>query len=778
MRTLWQDLRYGARILMKHPGFTAVAMITLALGIGANTAIFSVVNSALLRPLPYKDSDRLFIVWERPKGTPQGRNSPSPANFIDWRDQSQVFEGMAAMINQVFNLTGAGEPERLTGQRVSANLFQLLGVQPEMGRTFSPEDDKADSRPVVILGYGLWRRRFGADPSIVGKTLNLDGRACAVIGVMPQFYNRRVELWAPTAFSPAEANKRHDHYISVIARLKPGVSQEQAQAEMETIAGRLEQQYPQTNLNQSAFLRPLREEVVGNIRSGLLILLGAVGLVLLIACANVANLLLARAAARQREIAVRMALGAGRWRISRQLITESVLLAGLGGAAGVLLAFGAVDLLVKFIPDSFARAREASLDGQVLGFATALSLLTGVIFGFAPALQFFRPSLNEALKEGGRGVGGGGAGIRSLLVVSEMALALVLLIGASLLVKSFWRLNSVNLGFRPDHLLTMQLTLPSAKYSTDRRRIDFYDQVLERIKNLPGVEAAGVTTYLPLTSGAGAHGFTIEGRPAPPPDQLPWARYRMISQDYFRALGVTLLKGRSFDAQDTPGSAPVIVISQTMAERYWPGEDPIGKRIKMGVADSNDPWVSVIGVMADARNVDLKNVIEPFMYSTYQQMASLSFLPPQDLAVRTEGDPLSLAAAVRREVWSVDRDLPVSRVQSMEQILSQTVSAPRFNMLLLGVFAGLALTLAGVGIYGVMSYSVTQATREIGIRMALGAAFALTRLMETLLFGVSATDPLTLMATPLLLAVVALLACYVPARRATKVDPMVALRTE
>jgi predicted permease len=809
METLLQDLRYGFRMLAKKPGFTAVAVLALALGIGANTAIFSVVNTVLLKPLPFKDPDRLVMVWEENAKLGFPKDTPAPANFIDWRDQNQTFEGMVAIASATFNLTGVGEPQKIEGQRVSANFFSLLGVEPALGRAFISEEDRPEGNPVVIMSNGLWKRRFGSDPNIIGQSLTLNGQPCEVIGVLPasfqlsgfQFSGRDHELWVPMAFSSREAGSRGSHYLSVIGRLKPGVSIQQAQADMTAIAARLEQQYPATNTSVGASVFSLREEIVSDIRPALLILLGAVGFVLLIACANVANLLLARAAARQKEIALRTALGAGRARLIRQFLTESVALAALGGAGGLLLGVLGIKLLATLVPPNLEQAKEINLDAKVLGFTLLVSLLTGVIFGLAPALQASKVNLNESLKEGGKGSPGGvRSGVRNLLVVSEVALALVLLVGAGLLINSFARLSKVDMGFTPDHLLTMRVVLPQSKYPDQAKRTAFYDQLLQRVEALPGVQSAAVISWLPLTFEGDSNGISIEGRPEPSPDQQPIVVTRVISPGYFRTMGIALLGGRLFTEYDRQGSSRVIIINQSMAERYWPGEDPIGKRIKMGSFDTDSPWLSVAGVVKDVRQFQINAEAKPQIYLPYAQYGASR---PRDLVIRTAGDPLGLAAAVRGEVWAVDKDQPVSNIQTMEQILSDSLTRERFNMLLLAIFAGVALALAAVGIYGVMSYSVTQRTHEIGVRMALGAdsghvlrlvvgqglklvsagvaiglafAFALTRLMESLLFGVSATDPVTFVLISVTLVAVAALASYIPARRATKVDPMVALR--
>ncbi|HKP88091.1 MAG TPA: ABC transporter permease [Blastocatellia bacterium] len=812
MDTLLQDLRYGFRMLAKKPGFTLVAVVALALGIGANTAIFSVVNTVLLRPLPYKSPDQLMIVWE--DGTRYGfpKDTPAPANFIDWRDQNQVFESMAAIADQTFNLTGTGEPEKIEGQRVSATFFPMFGVDPMLGRWFLPEEDQPGAGRTVIMNYGLWQRRFGSDPDIVGKPVTLNGQPYTVVGVMPkefrfpdpyQISTEETALYVPLAFSSEEASNRGGHYLIVYARAKAGVTRQQAQAEMDTIAARLEQQYPDTNMSLGATVVTLHEQIVGDIKPALLILLGIVGLVLLIACANVANLLLARAIARQKETAIRTALGASRKRLVSQFLTESVLLAALGGVAGLLLALYGLKLLEALIPPNLSQAKGISIDATVLGFTFLVSLLTGVVFGLVPALQASRPNLNETLKEGGKGTSGGGRSrLRNVLVISEVALALVPLIGAGLLINSFLKLRSVDPGFNPDNLLTMNVVLPRSKYTDQARRTAFYDELLQRVESLPGVESAGVITNLPLTFKGNNNGVTIEGRPEPPPDQVPIVITRTISPSYFHTMGIALLKGREFnrqDAQDAPGA---VVVSEATARSFWPGEDAIGKRIKLGGYNSDEPWLSVVGVVKDVRQFELDIDPKPQIYLPYSQIL---YLAPRDLVVRTTGDPLSLAAAVRGEVWAIDKDQPVSNISTMSQIMSRSVARQRFNTLLFGLFAGVALALAAVGIYGVMSYSVTQRTHEIGIRMALGAnpgnvlrlvvgqglklvaagvaiglafAFALTRLMESLLFGVSATDPATFALISLALVAVALFASYIPARRATKVDPMVALRYE
>ena len=804
---LQQDLRYGLRTLIKNPAFTIVAVIALALGIGANSAIFSVVNTVLVRPLPYKDPDRLVMVWEDASKQGFPHNTPAPANFIDWRNQNQVFEGMAALHRQSYNLTGSDEPERIDGRRVSANLFELLGVQPLKGRWFLQEEDQPGANRVVILSHRLWQRRFASDENIVGKTLTLNGQNFTAVGVMPrqfEFPTREDQLWVPIGLTPEEAGVRTGHYLEVLARTKPGVSREQAQAEMNTIAARLEQQYPDSNSGIGTTVISLHEEVVGNIKPALLILLGAVGFVLLVACANVANLLLARAAVRQKEIALRVALGASRWRLIRQFLTESILLSAIGGLVGLLLSFVALMVLRSFIPQEISQATEIAIDAKVLGFTGLVSILTGVIFGLAPITQASNLNLNETLKEGGRDSHAGSRGnrIRSLLVVTEVAVSLILLIAAGLLINSFIRLRNVDPGFRTDNVLTMGIVLPQLKYPDQARRSAFYTDVVRRVEALPGVKSAAVTNWIPLVFQGDSIGITIEGQQNVPVSERPNAVTRVISPQYFSAMGIHLLKGRLFDERDKENSPAVSIISEAMARRFWPGQDPIGKRFTPGDGDSPDDWIQVIGVVNDVRQFQLHAEPRPQMYLTHEQVG---FFAPRYLVVKTAVDPLSMASSVRDAVWAVDRDQPVSKISTMEEILADSIVRQRFSMLLLGIFAALALILAAVGIYGVMSYSVAQRTHEIGIRLALGAqtstvlklalgyglklvivgtliglvvAFGLTRLMSTLLFGVSPTDPITFAGISLILISVALLASYIPARRATKVDPIVALRYE
>jgi predicted permease len=803
---LLQDLRYGLRMLMRNPGFTIVAVLALALGIGANTAIFSVVNTVLLRPLPYKNPEALMTVWEDATHMGFPFNTPSPANFLDWREQSTVFEGMAALAQRSFNLTGAGEPERFDGRKVSANLFTILGVEPILGRTFRPEEDQPGSR-VVIFSHGVWQRRFGGDPGIIGRPVNLDGESYTVIGVMPRTVdlpsmdNWHDQLWVPIAFSSEEAASRGNHYLEVIARLKPGVTRQQAQAEMTTIAARLERQYPEYNTRVGIKVQSLHEQLVGPIKPALLVLLGAVGFVLLIACANVANLLLARAAVRQKEIALRLALGASRSRLTRQFLTESVLLAGLGGLFGLIFSFIALDVLRKFIPESISQAQAIGIDGKVLIFTALVSLVTGLIFGLAPASQASNFNLSETLKEGGRDSSSGSRGnrIRGALVVSEVAVSFLLLIGAGLLINSFLNLRKLDPGYRADHLLTMKVQLPETKYPDKERRAPFFRELIRKVQTLPGVQSVAVASNLPLTYNGDSMPIGVEGRPDPPPDQSPDVILRVVSPGYFATMGIPIVAGRDISEKDTADAVRVVVISEKTARYFWPGQDPIGKRLKPGSTTSDSPWREVIGIVKDVRQNDFVAEPKMQMYMAHEQVGSFA---ANAVVVRTQVDPLSLGTSVRKIVWEIDKDQPVSDIRSMEEIVSRAVARQRFSTMLLGIFATLALVLAAVGIYGVMSYSIAQRTREIGIRMALGAqrsdvlkmvvgqglklvvigvaiglaaAFVLTRVMATLLFGVSATDPLTFVIISMVLLGVALVASYIPALRATRVDPMVAL---
>jgi len=760
----------------------------------------------LLRSLPYKNPDALMIVWEDATHLGFPDNTPSPANFIDWRAQNTVFEGMAAMAPQNFNLTGAGDPERCDGRRVSANTFNLLGVEPILGRTFRPEEDQPGSR-VVLLSYGLWQRRFGGDAGIVGKVLNLNGESYTVVGVMPRIVelpsmdNWHDQLWVPMAFTSEEAASRGNHYLEVIARLKPGVTRNQAQSEMSTIAARLEKQYPADNTRIGIKVKALHDQLVGDIKPALLVLFGAVGFVLLIACANVANLLLARAAVRQKEIALRLALGASRSRLTRQFLTESLLLAGIGGACGLLLSIVGLNILKQFIPDSISQAQAIGIDGKVLIFTVLVSLVTGLIFGLAPATQASNFNLNETLKEGGRDSGAGSRGnrLRGLLVISEVAVSFVLLIGAGLLINSFLHLLKLDPGYRADHLLTMKVVLPDTKYPDKEHRAPFFRELIRRVQTLPGVQSVAVASNLPLTYSGDSMPIGIEGRADPPPDQMPDVVMRVVSPSYFSTMGIPLVQGRDFNDQDRPESVRVAVISEKTARHFWPNESPIGKRFKPGSVTGDSPWREIIGIVKDVRQNDFIAEPKMQMYLCHEQVNSFS---ANAVVVRTSVDPLSLGTAVRRIVWEIDKDQPVSDIRSMDEIVSTAVARQRFSTILLGIFATLALVLAAVGIYGVMSYSVAQRTREIGIRLALGAqrndvlkmtmgqglklvsvgvgiglaaAFVLTRVMASLLFGVSATDPITFATISLVLMSVALLASYLPALRATKVDPMVAL---
>ncbi|HET6647138.1 MAG TPA: ABC transporter permease [Pyrinomonadaceae bacterium] len=802
METLLRDIRYGIRSLVKRPGFTIVALIALALGIGANTAIFSLVNGVLLRPLPFAEPDRLVWMWGNIRNA-GNRASVSPPDFLDFRKENKTFEEFAASFTMplALNLTGSGEPERLSAAGITGNYFKALGAKPLLGRTFVLENEKPGNDQVVVLSYALWQKRFGGDPAIVGKTITLDGTTREVIGVMPQHFNfpRAAGLWIPINFDIDPGMKlRKAHFMRPIGKLKEGVTIAQAQADTDVIARRLEEQYPDSNTGWSLRLVSLREELVGNTRPTLFILLGAVGFVLLIACANVANLLLVRAAARQKEIALRTALGAGRFRIVRQMITESVLLALVGGALGTLLAIWGVDLLVTLSADNIPSTAQISIDATVLGFTLLISLLTGVLFGLAPALRTMNLNLTDALKEGGRS-GSEGARrnrTRSVLVVIESAVAVMLLVGAGLLVRSLIQLQNTSPGFDAHNVMTMNLTLSREKYSTPEKASSFFQELDGRVRGLPGVESVGLVTELPLSGQLNDMPFSVEGRPPVTIDQAFDADFRRVNQHYLSTLRIPLLRGRNFTEQEVRQSAKVLLISELLASQVFPNEDPLGKRLIMVM--SPQPW-EIIGIVGDIRDRALETQPFPAMYMPTYANGRIN------LVIRTQGDPTSITAAVRKEVHALDPDQPVADVRTMEQWVDTAVAAPRYRTLLLGLFALLALVLASTGIYGVMSYSVAQRTHEIGVRMALGAqqldvlklvvrqgmglvligvavglvgAMALTRVMSSLLFGVGAKDPLTLAVVATLLSLVAFVACYVPARRATRVDPLVALRYE
>ena len=809
METFWQDLRFGFRQLLGKPGFAAIATLSLALGIGANTAIFSLVDAVLLRPLPFHDPDRLVVVWEDAAKIGFPRNTPAPANYADWKARNRVFEDMAAITWRGFNLTDEGEPEKVEAQAVTANFFPLLGVKPDLGRVFNREEDQPGRNNVAVISYGLWQRRFGGDPALIGKEILLDGQKYMVIGVMPsgfQFLSKEVGLWVPAAFSPQELANRGSHYLTVVARLKPEVALQEARADVAAITQRINRDNPVSwsGFELGSVVISLREQLAGDVRPALITLLVAVGFVLLIACANIANLLLARGAARFREVAVRTALGAGRGRIVRQLLTESVSLAVAGGLAGLLFAWSCFSFLKQIIPDNMALNAGVRIDARIFGFTLLLSFLTGIVFGLAPALQAAKIDLNEALKQGGgrTGTGAGHRRLRSALVVIEIALALVLLVGAGLLIRAFLRLRALDVGVDPENVLTLRTMLPRNKYGELPKRDAFYLQVLERVRALPGVVSAGYTTAMPLTWKGGTNGFSIEGRGQGPGQD---AQSRQVSAGYMETMGVKLRQGRFLDERDDAQAQPVAVINETMARQFWPGEGALGKRFKLGPFDSQNPWVTVVGVVGDVKEMGLEAPAKAEMFFPYQQLPRMLWNMPRDLAVRTTGDPMSVAAAARQAVWSVDRNQPVSNVRTMNEILAEEVAQRRIGMTLLAAFAALALALASLGIYGVLSYSVAQRRQEIGVRMALGAgrkdvmrmvladgmrlaaagvavglgvSFALTRLMAGLLFGVSASDLRTLAGVTLLLTLVALVACYIPARRATKVDPMIALRYE
>jgi putative ABC transport system permease protein len=805
MQTLWQDLRYGARMLLKKPGFTLIAIITLTLGIGANTAIFSVVNAALLRPLPYEEAERLVVLYET---NPQlGRNdiNVSYPNFADWRAQSQSFEQLAALLYGGMVLTGKDEPALLQVVAVSADFFAMLRVKPLRGRVFLPEEDKVGGAPVVVLSHALWQSRFGGDEGLIGREITLDGKSQTVIGVMPPNFalppGDQTEVWLTlgSTANQTRMQNRGVHLLTAIGRLKPNVTLQQAQTELATIANRIQQQYPEADTGHGVNIISGYESLTKNARPALLTLLVAVGFLLLIACANLANLLLARAETRQKEIAIRAALGATRWRITRQLLTESLLLAVAAGATGLLLAAWGIEALAGGLPEDFPRANEIGIDRAVLVFTGALSVLTGLIFGIIPALTRARPALNETLKEGGRtGAAFGSGRVRGALVVSEVALSLALLVGAGLLIKSFWRLTQVDPGFQPDHLLTMNVSLIGEKYKETGQVISFFRELPARLGAAPGVKAVSAVNILPISGGDSNGGLTIEGRDFPPA-QTPSASYRRILPNYFSVMGIPLKQGREFDERDT-GAEKVVIINEGMARRFWPEGDAIGKRIKVG-PPQNEPWLTIVGVAGDVRNIGLEADARLATYEPHAQRPWSSMT----LAIRTEADPLSLSAAVRGELRSIEKDLLIRALSTMDERIWLSVAPRRFNMTLLAVFAALALSLAAVGVYGVMSFTVTQRTHEIGVRMALGAqsgavlklivgqglklaligvaiglaaAFALTRWMEDLLFDVSPTDSWTYGVVAALLLLVALFACWVPARRAAKVDPMVALRQE
>jgi putative ABC transport system permease protein len=822
MQTLWQDIRYGVRMLLKHPGVTAIVLLALGLGIGANTAIFSVVNAVLIRPLPYDDSDRLVFLNE--KSPVLDEMSISYPNFEDWRAQNRSFEKIAVYNRSSYNLTGAGDPERIITGQVSADLFSILRVNAAYGRVFTNDEDKPGGAPVVILSYGLWQRRFGGQTSILNQQITLNTKSHTVIGIMPKdyFYPSRVEMWVPVGqLSDQSSWKSRGNHPGLygVGRLKPGVTFAQAEADMNTIAVNLENQYKDSNSGNRVRLRPLLEVFVSDARRALWVIFAAVGFVLLIACANIANLLLARASARKKEIAIRTAMGASRWRVGRQLLTESVLLSLVGGAMGLLLAYWGVRLILYISPDAIPRSREIGLDWAVLAFTIGVSFLTGLLFGLAPALQAGMVDVHETLKETGRGTSGR-HWLRNSLVVVEVATTLILLIGAGLMIRSFYLLQKVNPGFSYDNLSSFSISLPQKKYATIESRASFYNRLLENIRALPGVEAGAAASGLPLGNNGWQTSFTIEGQQPPDKSQTPLMEACLVTPDYFRAMNIPVLRGRVFTDRDdrshlagrdlsklnedekTMAGLNAIVVDEEFARRYWPNEDAVGKRVRVGGDDPKVPLLEVIGVVGrvkmDALNQDSHRVQGYFSFAQVPQGG-------MTVVIKGSGDPNQIIAGAREQVKAIDPDQPIYSPRTMGEIRAESVAPERLNLTLLSLFAIIALVLAIVGIYGVMSYSVTQRTHEIGIRLAIGArpidvfkmilghgmklaligvgiglvgAFGLTRLMATMLFGVEPTDATTFAVISVMLTAVALLACYLPGRRATKVEPVISLRYE
>jgi putative ABC transport system permease protein len=822
MNTLIQDTRYGTRMLLKSPGITFVVILALALGIGANTAIFSVVNAVLLRPLPYDQSDQLVFLNERNPAIDE--MSISYPNFTDWRNQNQVFQNIGVYNRSSYNLTGWGDAERITTGQVSADLFSVLRVNAAHGRVFSNEEDKPGGNPVVVLMHSFWQSRFGGELSILNQPLTLNGKSYTVVGIMPQGYAfpSRVEMMVPVgqlSDQPTWTQRGNHPGLYGVARLKPGVTMGQAQAEMDNLAANLEKQYPDTNAGNRVRIRSLLEIFVGDARRALWVLFAAVAFVLLIACANIANLLLARSTSRKKEMAIRAAMGAGRWRIARQMLTESVLLSVLGGSLGLLFAQWGIKLILYISPDAIPRWREIALNWQVLAFTIGLSFLTGLLFGLVPALQAGEVDVNETLKETGRGTSGR-HWLRSSLVVVEVATTLVLLIGAGLMIRSFYRLQSVNPGFSYEHLTSFSVSLPQRKYAKEEQRITFYHQLLENIRTLPGVEATAAASGLPLGNNGWQTSFTVDGQPPPPRDQVPLMEACLVTPDYFRAMNIPLKSGRYFTDRDDRSflgdkdlskmteperviaGVNSVIIDEEFARRHWPNEEAVGKRIRLGGDDPRAPVLTVIGVVGRVKMEGLSQDSNRVQgYFPFAQLGSGSMT----VVVKGQSDPNQLISSLREQVKAVDPDQPIYNIRTMDEIRSESVASERLNLTLLSIFAGIALVLAVVGIYGVMSYTVTQRTHEIGIRMAIGAqprdvfkmvigqgmllaligvglglmgAFALTRLMATMLFDVAPTDPATFAVIAVLLTTVALVACFIPGRRATKVDPVISLRYE
>ena len=806
MESLLNDFRYAIRSIIKRPGFAAIAVVTLALGIGANTAIFSTVNALLLNPLPFPEQNRVVAIWDKNPKNGMEHNEVTMANYLDWRAQNQSFAHLALERWWSTNLTAGDTPERVQGFLVTANFLDVLGVKPVKGRNFVEEENQPGKDGVAIITDSLWQRRFGSDPNIVNKTITTNGVVRTVIGVLPADFNypKGAEVYAPIALTPELMKNRGFHSYYVIAKLKPGVSLKAAQAEMDTITARLAAQYPETNVGLGASVYPIVADTVRQYSAALWVMMGAVGFVLMIACANVANLMLARATGRQKEIALRTALGASRWRIVRQLLVESLIIALIGGTLGVLVGVWGIDLLKASNPGEAAKFapgwKNLGINLPVLLFTLGLSLLSGLIFGLAPAWQASKPDLNDALKEGGRNSSSGSRRLRSLLVISEVALSLVLLIGAGLSFRSFLAMLKTNPGFNSDGVLTMNLNLPVAKYKDGNARAAFFTDLLQRVKTVPGVQSAAVVNYLPLGGANASDDFLVEGQPEPKAGDENTGRYRVCTPDYFQTMGISILKGRPFTDQDRAGSKPVIIVNETLARRYWPNGDAVGKRMRFSGPLDKAPWMEVVGIAQDVKH-ELNLPVTPDYYTPHAQDPWNAMV----LVARTTVEPGSMAGPIRQQVLAIDRDQPVYGVYTMNEVRAISVTLYTFAFATISIFATVALVLASIGIYGVMAFAVSQRTQEIGIRMALGAramdvlklvitngmslavigviaglvgSFGITRLMASLLFDVSPTDLVTFALVTAGLLLVALIACYIPARRATKVDPLVALRYE